>query len=233
MRFLPLLKLSAVVFLALACAAPVRAADVDPAPYFPAVTGNDLTMDVIITSPDGQVRNAIGRRRTEGPVEKDGKTYVRTRTWMEGLTTGEKNESTVLVRRDAKGVYDILETAKTPKEQVEVQFPLQPGATWTREDDRGEMTVTFVGVELVTINARKYENCLHFRTKRADGTVEDYWEAPKIGNIKADIVVPGGVKVAVTLREFRPAGSEKAAPEKPAAEKPATPAKPATPGKAK
>jgi hypothetical protein len=212
MRFLPLLKLSAVASLALLCA-PMRAADVDPAQYFPAVGGNDLTMDVIITAPGGEVRNAIGRRRTEGTVEKDGKTYTRTRTWMEGLTAKDggaanKNETTILVRRDAKGVYDIVETAKNPKEQLEAPFPLKPGASWKREDDRGELTVTLVGVETVTINMQKYENCLHFRMTRADGSTEDYWEAPKIGTIKSEITVPGGVKVEVKLRSFRPGTGE-------------------------
>jgi hypothetical protein len=181
---------------------PARAADLNPADYFNSRTGDEWTLDAVISLPDGKVLNATAHRKIEELVTKDGTTYFRARTWMEGLPN--RSESTRLFRKDAKGAYSVSEADKDAKEIVEMQFPLKPGKKW-KLDDKGQLsTAIVVGIETLTIAGKTYENCVHLRVEASDGKIEDSWEAPKIGTIKDNTVLPNGVKFALTLKEYKP-----------------------------
>ena len=63
----------------------------------------------------------------------------------------------------------------------------QPGAAW-----------------LGTIGDQKYENCVHLRIVTAAGKTEDTWDAPKMGTVKSESVMPNGVRIVLTLKEYQP-----------------------------
>lgn len=160
-------------------------------------------MDLVISLPNGKELKGAAFRKTEGVVEKDGKSYLRTRIWMEGLGD-DRGESTRLFRREDSGLYSLSEKGGQTKEQTEMLFPIKVGNSWKTTDREGEeLTVKVVGIEKVTIGDKVYENCYHIRSDSADGGSEDYWEAPKVGTVRSELVSPNGVKVVVTLKEFK------------------------------
>ena len=58
----------------------------------------------------------------------------------------------------------------------------------------------------VTIGEKTYENCIHIRnTTDKRGFQEDFWEAPHIGCVKSDSTYAEGIKISLTLREFKAA----------------------------
>jgi hypothetical protein len=176
--------------------------DADQSEYIPVKPGSEWTMDVVLTGPTGKVNKAVGRRRIEDVVEKDGRKYVRSRTWMEGGPS--PMEYTKLIRKDADGLHTIAEDGKNGKEQTEIPLPMKPGATW-KCDARGvTLNETVIGIESVKIGDKTYENCFHIRIESADGMYrEDFWEAPKVGGVKSEIAYGSGGKIALTLREFK------------------------------
>jgi hypothetical protein len=181
---------------------PAMAADVDQSAYLSLKPGNDWTLDMVIVAPSGETKKAIGRRRVEDTVEKDGKTYVRLRTWTENGPT--EVEYTKLVRKDGDGMYSILEGFKEAKEQLEIALPLKTGSAWKREASGMKFIDVIIGIEPVTIGTQTYAKCFHIRTESADGKYrEDYWEAPKVGNVKSEIVTGNGMRITLTLREFK------------------------------
>jgi hypothetical protein len=176
--------------------------DVDQSKYFPLNPGTEWTMDVAITSPKGQIIRTTAWRKIEENVGQDGLTYVRCRTWKEGEDAAI--QSTTLRRKDDRGLYEILEDGERRDEQTEVLLPLRPGRTWRRNSQGKALTETVVGVEAVTIGDRTYENCCHIQSQADDRShCEDYWLAPNIGSVKAEIVV-GDTTITLTLREFKP-----------------------------
>ena len=178
------------------------AMEIDQSAYLPLTAGNDWTMDVVFTSPSGEVSKATGRRRLEDTVEMDGKSYVRSRTWTEDGPT--PMEYTKLVRKDGDGMYSLLEGGKNEKEQLEIPLPLRTSMAWTHETQGMKFFDRALGVESVTIGDKTYAKCFHFRVESADGKYrEDYWEAPKLGNVKSEIVYSSGAKITLTLREFK------------------------------
>ena len=173
-----------------------------PDDYLPLNEGDEWTMNAIITSPNGTKSTAIARRKVEGKVERDGKNYIRARTWIE---TGQAPvEYAKLTRKNETGFYSIDESAKNPKEQVEVILPFKIGQTWKKVFGQWNTTDTVVGLETVTVNGKTYENCYHLRSETADGAYkEDFWEAPGVGSVKSEIVYGDGSKIVLTLKEFK------------------------------
>jgi hypothetical protein len=195
MRFLPL------CFVALSLS--VLAVDIDQSKYLPLHTGDEWTMDVVITSDKGSVIKATARRKIEDSVVLEGKTYYRTRTSMEGLST--PSEYTKLVRKDDSGFYSIEGEVNDAKEQREIMLPLTVGQRWNRIRTGVTINDSVIGVETVVVAGKTYENCYHIRSEIADkGFREDFWEAPNIGGVKSEIVYADGVKMILTLREFKP-----------------------------
>ena len=181
---------------------PALAVDVDQSAYLSMKPGNEWTMDMVLVSPSGETTKALGRRRFEDTVEKDGKTYVRSRTWTEGGPTPV--EYTKLVRKDGDGMYSILEGGKDEKEQLEVALPLKVGSAWTRQVQGMKFIDTVLRIESVTVGEKTYAKCFHVRTESVDGKYrEDYWEAPSIGNVKSEIIYGNGGRITLTLREFK------------------------------
>jgi hypothetical protein len=67
-----------------------------------------------------------------------------------------------------------------------------------------ELTHRIAGLETLKVGGSTYTNTWHFHTSSADGQyVEEFWEAPGVGNVKAVIRNPGGT-ITLTLREFNP-----------------------------
>lgn len=186
---------------------PALQAEVDPSDYLPLKSGNDWTMDMTITSPSGEVVKATARRRLEDTVEKDGKSYIRLRTWTEN--TPAPLEFTRLIRKDGDGVYSIMEGGKDDKEQTEqkeIALPLKAASAWQRTLRGMKFFDVIIALESITVGDKTYANCFHIRTESGDGKYrEDYWEAPKIGTVKSEAVWGDGTRVTATLREFKPA----------------------------
>jgi len=170
--------------------------------YIPIAIGDEWTMTATLFFPDGKAAEGIVRRRIENGAEKDGKTYVRSRTWTVGLP--KRTESTKLLRKDAHAVYSIDEKIENSAEQIEALLPLKAGATWSQTVGSNTLTHTVIGLETVDVSGKTYQNCYHLRTTSADGSyTEDFWEAPRVGNIKSIIVYGNGVKFTLALEEFK------------------------------
>ena len=171
--------------------------------YLPLREGCEWTMDAEIILPSGEKSTATAHRTVGAQVEHDGKTYHRTRTWMEDGRT--PTVSSKLTRKDATGFYSIVEGNADAKEQLEVMLPFKVGQTWQKT--WGSVTVSneVIGVESVTIGGTTYKDCIHIRSTAADGSyTEDYWEAPKVGSVKSEIVYQNGGRITLTVKEFKP-----------------------------
>ncbi len=175
----------------------------EPGDYLPLKVGHEWITDADLISPKGERSLATGKRKVEAKVERGGKTYFRTRTKLEGAPT--PMDFTKLVRKDSAGLYTIAEAIKDSKEQKEIVLPLKAGQKWETTWGTTTFTNTVVGLESITVAGLTYENCFHIHTEASDKSYqEDYWEAPKVGNVKSVVVYPDGSKMTLTLREFRP-----------------------------
>lgn len=178
--------------------------------YAPHAEGHEWVMDGEITYPNGEKKSVTGRRKVEGSVEYNGKTYLKSSTSLEGGP--ERPPYVKPTRRHSTGLYSVEENVQDAKEEPEILFPLKEGLTWKRSFGAQMMTHTVLGVETVTIADKKFEECFHIRSLTDKGDVtEDYWIAPNIGSVKSMITYANGVKLTLTLREFKPG---KAAGEK-------------------
>ena len=184
------------------------AAEPDQADYFPMNPGDEHTMTVVMTTAKGQTEKMIAHRRIEAEaakasVEKNGKSYVRLRTWMDGGPLSLKHAR--LIRKDDHGVYSIAGERESAAEQLEVPLPLKVGNSWKYEDNGMIHTASVVAIETVTVGDRMFENCFHIRSETIGGTFrEDFWEAPKVGTVKSEIAYSNGVRITLTFREFKP-----------------------------
>ncbi|PAW80194.1 MAG: hypothetical protein B9S33_18895 [Pedosphaera sp. Tous-C6FEB] len=177
------------------------------ADYLPLGEGSEWTMDIEVTYAAGQRIQGIGRRVT-GPSEvRDGKTYFRSRTWEE-FEGQPRQERTKLMRKDAVGLHSIDLSRKVPREEIEIVLPLKVGARWqTRHLYGKELNHEVVSQESVVIGEKTYPNCFHIRTTSAAGDyTEEFWEAPDIGLVKAEVTMPG-VQVTLKLRKFKSANT--------------------------
>lgn len=171
--------------------------------YLPVALKAEWMMDVTFQAPDGTISKGTAQRKVEEIVEKDGKTYYRCRSMIEGGGY-PRQEYTKLIRKDATGFHSIDERSAKPTEEIEVVLPLEVGKSWKTKSAPMPSTHTVVAKETVKIGERNYENVFKIRIVSDDGKyVEDYWEAPDVGCIKAEIMVQGG-KISLTLREFKP-----------------------------
>jgi hypothetical protein len=172
------------------------------AEYIPIAVGDEWTMDMTIFSPAGHSSRAVFRRRIESADPKDGKDYVRERTWTLGLP--KSKETTKLLRKDINGVYSIDESAPGGTEQTEIVFPLKPGASWRQTSSGKNITYTVVDLEEVDVSGKAYTNTYHIRAASDDGSyTEDFWEAPRVGNVKSVIAYPNGIKVTLEITDFK------------------------------
>jgi hypothetical protein len=170
--------------------------------YIPIAIGDEWTMAAAMVSPTGLITKGLVRRRIESAAEKNGKAYVRSRTWTVGMQ--KMTESTKLLRKDEKAVYSIDESNGDSTEQIEVVLPLKAGVTWQQTVGSKTMTNTVVGLESIEVSGKTYENCYHIRISSADGSyTEDFWEAPRVGDVKSIIAYGNGAKLTLTIEEFK------------------------------
>ncbi len=192
------------LFLVIAMFACVRSLPAaEESPYVYLKLGAEWTMDAKLESPKGGALPAIGRRVIEEGVEKDGKKYLRERTWLE--VNGKRvGEYTKLVRKDDTGFYTIFEGQEDTVEKREIALPLKVGESWefTMRDKVVKFTV--IGFEAVTLGSKIYENCVHLRSTAAEGKyVEDFWESPSEGSVKSEVSYGDGTKITLTIKEFK------------------------------
>ena len=170
--------------------------------YIPIAVGDEWTMSALIVSPSGKASEGVVRRRIDSVAEKDGKTYVRARTWTVGRP--KSTESTKLLRKDLNAVYSVDEGVAGSPEQIEVVLPLKAGVTWQQTVGPKTLTHTVIGLENIDVSGKTYENCFHIRTTSTDGSyTEDFWEAPRVGNVKSIIAYGNGARFTLTLEEFK------------------------------
>ena len=174
------------------------------AEYIPIAVGDEWTMAMSIETPSGRSSEGVFRRRIESAERKDGKEYVRERTWTMGLAKGK--EKTKLLRKDLSGVYSIDESVPGSPEQTEIVLPLKIGGTWQQRSGGKKITYTVLEMEEVEVSGKTYANCYHIRAASDDGSyTEDFWEAPHVGNVKSIIAYPDGIRVTLTMTAFKPA----------------------------
>ena len=169
--------------------------------YLALSPGDHWIMIVVLTDPSGRIERSVLNRKNETEVEKNGKTYVPVKSWVEGGP--DLIPFTKLYRKDAKGLYSIV---GDEMEQLEIPLPMQPGSTWKREEEKVVLTEIVIGIETVTIGEQTYEKCVHIQSKADNGSYrEDFWEAPKVGRVKSENVKSNGVKITSTLQAYKPA----------------------------
>jgi hypothetical protein len=175
--------------------------------YLPLAKGMEWVMNLEATSPQGDKTNGVAHRRIERTIERDGKTYFRTHVWIEGGGfTGFAY--TNLVRKSADGFYSIYESDPQLREQKEIVLPLKVGNKWKCKFGAVTLSNEVVAREDVTIGKNIYRNCFRIKaTAEAGDYVQEFWEAPTIGNVKADIQTGGG-RMVLTLRELKQAPKE-------------------------
>ena len=164
-------------------------------------------MDGVFSTPNGETTKGTGYRERKESVEREGKKYLRTRTWWDGGPF--PLDFTKLSRKDARGIYSIGEEPGA-KERVEVPWPLAVGMTWVTIEGTKRFMNTVAALETVTIGEKKYDRCYRVHVESSDGGyIEDFWEAPQIGNVKSEIIYNKGHKITLTLREFKRGGAAK------------------------
>jgi hypothetical protein len=172
------------------------------AEYIPIAVGDEWTMAATFVTPAGKTTEGIIYRRIESAVGKDGKAYVRSRTWTAGLA--KRPDSTKLLRKDADAVYSIDESIPDSAEQIEAVLPLKVGSTWQQTEGAQTLTNTVLGREAIEVSGKTYGDCYHIRISSADGNyIEDFWEAPRVGNVKSIITYGSGARLILTLKEFK------------------------------
>jgi hypothetical protein len=186
-----------------AAVAPVWAAE----EYLPLTKGMEWVMNLEATSPNGDKTNGVAHRRIEGLTEQDGKTYFRSHVWIEG--PGFIGfDYTKLVRKSGDGFYSIDVSDPQLREQKEIVLPLKLGNKWKWKRGTTTMVNEVVGQEDVTIGKKTYRKCFRVKVSSESGDyVEEFWEAPTVGNVKAEIQTGGG-RMSLTLRELKPAPKE-------------------------
>lgn len=202
MRSLALLSV-AVALLAVGCdrSVPMPANQAD---YFPLAEGNEWYMDAVKVSPSGEAVRGTAHRVLEKTVQRDGRTYLQARTSIEFPPAG-RQEYTKLMRKDETGLHTTREEDPPKSEQIEIPFPLTVGHQWQRTDGTVTTKDQVIGVETITIGDVTFTDCCHIRSEGTNRkVVEDYWEAPKVGNVKSIVQLPDGSTMTITIHEFRP-----------------------------
>lgn len=175
----------------------------NPAEYFPLAVGHEWYMDAVKESPSGQTWRGTAHREIEKTVQLDGQTYFLARTWMEFPPTA-KSEYTKLVRKDDAGLHSLRDEDPHASEQIEIPVPLTTGRHWERMDGPDKTQDEILGLETIEIGGVVFRDCCHIRSRSAHGMVQEYWEAPKVGNVKSILSMPSGTRVTLTLHEFTP-----------------------------
>lgn len=177
----------------------------DPNEYFPVRSGMEWVMDAEFKAPDGAITMGSAIRRMGETVERGGHTYIRSYSSL--MVQGRViDEYTSLKRKSPSGVYLLHETSEERTEHLEVPLPLKVGSTWKTNGRMALMTQTLVARERVEVGGKTYEDVYHFRMWNADKSyVEDYWEAPGIGSLKAVIKMGGGT-ITLSLKEVKTGG---------------------------
>jgi hypothetical protein len=170
--------------------------------YLPLAKGMEWIMNLEATSPQGDKTNSLAHRRIEGLTERDGKTYFQTHVWIDGPGFSGF-DYTKLVRKSDDGFYSIDVRDPQLREEKEIVLPLKVGNKWKLK--RGKLTLLneVVAREDVTIGKKTYRNCFRVKISSESGDyVEEFWEAPMVGNVKAEIRTGGG-RMILTLRELK------------------------------
>jgi hypothetical protein len=91
------------------------------------------------------------------------------------------------------------------REQLEIPLPLTVGRQWERSDGTRMLRDRVIGIETLEIGGITFHDCFHIRSEAVNEKMQqDYWEAPNTGNIKSVSLLPNGVRITVTLHEFKP-----------------------------
>lgn len=174
------------------------------ADYLPLAEGQEWYMDAVMETPSGEAKRGTAHRIVEKSVVRDGRTWFLSRTTIE-FPPKAKQVYTKLLRKDEHGFYSLMEDDPLAVEQTEIPFPLTEGHEWTRKEGTREMRDRVVGVETIKLGDVEFRDCCHIQSVSVgEKRQSDYWEAPKVGNIKNVILLPDGSRVTVTLHEYKP-----------------------------
>jgi hypothetical protein len=172
--------------------------------YFPFNIGDEWTSAITIAVPKVNASAVVGfHQKTESIVERNGKTYFRSRNWWD--IQPDNHETITLSRKDAKGIYGIDENSKDAMETLFIPLPLNVGAKWDTIVGSKTVTDTVVAVEDVEVSGKTYKKCLHTHSSSSDGSsTSDSWRAAGIGDVKTVTVFDNGNINTQILKEFKP-----------------------------
>jgi hypothetical protein len=170
--------------------------------HYPLQVRDEWTYATTLVAPGAQVIEGLWHDKVEATVEKDGKIYFR---WRRTASDGRnKEEFTLLLRKDEKAVYTINDTQESV-ETVSSMLPVKVGATLQWVEGTSNVTGTVIGVEPITTSTKTYAECFHIRTNSSDGSyTKDQWLAVGIGLVRSECVMGTGLKYSENLIEFKP-----------------------------
>ncbi len=171
--------------------------------YFPLKPGSRWVWDITVTTPDGDVSKTTGTRQIGSEVVRSGNSYIQ---MLDSMQIPGSEAHAVLCRVDDAGVFILEEQRAENTEQCDIVLPLKTGQIWNKTFMGRPSTSTVLGLEILQIGAVSYEDCYHIRTQSDDGACkQDFWLAPDVGMVKAEITSKGGGRMLLRLREFKPA----------------------------
>lgn len=132
--------------------------------------------------------------------DRDGQTLI---DWRESKLDGSEAQDSEILWIARDGML-WAEARGKGEAQAFLRFPvLKAGAkkddTWTT--DVGESR--HHGVEELTVPAGTYKDAVRTQLKTADGTLVDFYLAPKVGLVKASVVPSAGETIRFELKSFK------------------------------
>lgn len=134
--------------------------------------------------------------------DRDGQTLL---DWRESKPDGSDAQDSEILWIVRDGIL-WAEARGKGEAQAFLRFPvLKAGSkkddTWTT--DAGESR--HHGLEELKVPAGTYKDVVRTQLKTADGTLVDFYLAPKVGLVKAGVVTSSGETITFELKEFKPA----------------------------
>lgn len=168
--------------------------------YCPGKEGSEWIYTYDTYSADGSKRSGLMHRILGRAVVVDGKTYNEESILPNGRP--QANVPKILRRKDENGVYT-RSTELSAAEVLSCKLPLEIGARWKAGKRRDEIH-TVTTVESVTVHGKLYEQCYRISVRNTSGDlIQEYWEAPDVGNVKTVASKLDGSKTIIQLREMR------------------------------
>jgi hypothetical protein len=131
--------------------------------------------------------------------EEDGKLRVESKEFGADKERPGKEQTLLFYAADGYVIYSELSGGKEVDPLRLLKIGAKKGDTWTTEGvGRKEATVTHLGASTLKVPAGEYKDVVQVRIDTGEGAL-DFYLAPKIGLVKAEISMGGKVGVTIEL----------------------------------